>query len=169
MALTDKQRAFIDHYLQSWNASEAARRAGYSEKTAYSIGARLLKNVEILAEKDRIVEERGMSRDEVVVRLAEQARGDIADFVTVWDGGFKIDIEKAIKAGKSHLIKKLGFNQYGKPEIELHNQQAALLAIGKIHSIFTDKVDHTGEVTHNVKSYQVVSPDDWDNDTNADD
>ena len=166
MAFTAKQQAFVDEYLQCWNASEAARRAGYAHPG--SQGHRLLKDVEVSAEISRVVEERAMSRDEVVIRLAEQARADLADFVTTWDGGFKIDVEKAIRLGKSHLIRKIGFNQYGKPEIELHNQQAALLAIGKIHSLFTDRVEQTGEVTHNVKSYQVISPDDWDDDANAD-
>ena len=27
--LTPKQRAFVEHYLESWNATKAARRAGY--------------------------------------------------------------------------------------------------------------------------------------------
>lgn len=40
---------FIDEYLVDLNATQAAIRAGYSERTAYSIGQRLLKNVEIHA------------------------------------------------------------------------------------------------------------------------
>lgn len=42
-----RQQKFCDYYLQSGNATEAAIKAGYSEKTAYSIGQRLLKNVEV--------------------------------------------------------------------------------------------------------------------------
>ena len=45
--MTKKQQLFIQHYLCSLNATEAAKRAGYSAKTAYSIGAELLKNPEI--------------------------------------------------------------------------------------------------------------------------
>jgi phage terminase small subunit len=44
-ALTGKQRRFVEAY--NGNATEAAIAAGYSAKTAYSIGQRLLKNVEI--------------------------------------------------------------------------------------------------------------------------
>lgn len=44
--MTLKQIKFCDYYLQSGNATEAAKKAGYSDKTAYSIGQRLLKNVE---------------------------------------------------------------------------------------------------------------------------
>lgn len=45
--LTPKQQAFCDNYIVSHNATDAAIKAGYSAKTAYSQGQRLLKNVEI--------------------------------------------------------------------------------------------------------------------------
>ena len=47
--LNDKQKRFVDEYLVDLNATAAAKRAGYSEKTAYSMGQRLLKKVEIQA------------------------------------------------------------------------------------------------------------------------
>lgn len=47
--LNDKQQLFCEEYLIDLNATQAAIRAGYSEKTAYSIGQRLLSNVEIHA------------------------------------------------------------------------------------------------------------------------
>lgn len=43
--LTPKQKAFVELY--SGNATEAAAKAGYSAKTAYSQGERLLRNVEV--------------------------------------------------------------------------------------------------------------------------
>lgn len=46
MALNEKQKAFCEYYAACFNATEAAKKAGYSQKTAYSIGQRLLKNVE---------------------------------------------------------------------------------------------------------------------------
>ena len=45
--LTGKQQRFVDEYPIDLNATKAAERAGYSKKTAYSQGHRLLKNVEI--------------------------------------------------------------------------------------------------------------------------
>ena len=45
--LTAQQRSFVAEYLKDNNATQAAIRAGYSKKTAYSIGQRLLKKVEI--------------------------------------------------------------------------------------------------------------------------
>lgn len=47
MSLNEKQKAFCEYYASSFNATESAKKAGYSERTAYSIGQRLLKNVEV--------------------------------------------------------------------------------------------------------------------------
>lgn len=82
--LTDKQRAFIDHYFMcGFNATEAAKRAGYSKDTAYSQGQRLLKNVEVKAEVSRRFAEHAMAPDEVISRIGEVARSDMADFLRV--------------------------------------------------------------------------------------
>ena len=45
--LTGKQKRFVEEYLIDLNATQAAIRAGYSAKTAYSMGQRLLKEAEI--------------------------------------------------------------------------------------------------------------------------
>ena len=47
MKLNTRQRAFCEFYVASGNATESAIKAGYSEKTARSIGQRLLTNVDI--------------------------------------------------------------------------------------------------------------------------
>lgn len=47
MALTPKQQRFVEEYLIDLNATQAAIRAGYSEKTAYAVGHENLKKHEI--------------------------------------------------------------------------------------------------------------------------
>lgn len=47
MKLNARQKAFCEFYVASGNATESAMKAGYSEKTARSIGQRLLTNVDI--------------------------------------------------------------------------------------------------------------------------
>lgn len=47
MKLNARQKAFCEYYVASGNATESAIKAGYSEKTARSIGQRLLTNVDI--------------------------------------------------------------------------------------------------------------------------
>ena len=46
--ITEKKGIFSIEYLKDFNATQAAIRAGYSEKTAYSQGQRLLKDVEVI-------------------------------------------------------------------------------------------------------------------------
>lgn len=50
MSLSPKQFKFVQEYLIDMNATQAAIRSGYSAKTAYSQGPRLLENVEIKEE-----------------------------------------------------------------------------------------------------------------------
>ena len=49
MALTTKQRRFVEEYCVDFNATQAAIRAGYSRSTAYSIGSENLRKPEIKA------------------------------------------------------------------------------------------------------------------------
>lgn len=156
MALSAKQKAFVNEYLQCWNASEAARRAGYSEKTAGSIGHENLKKPEISEEIARRVADQTMTADEVLIRLADHARADIKDFLAVADNGdTQLDITKA--QGKTHLIKKVTQRRTVRTSeksqveetvltLELHDAQAALVQIGKHHKLFADKleVEHSG-------------------------
>lgn len=80
--LTTKQRVFVEEYLTCWNASEAARRAGYAAPHNIQ-GPRLLSNVSIQTEIQRRLAEKAMSANEVLARLAEHARGSMGDFLRV--------------------------------------------------------------------------------------
>ena len=141
MALTNKRKAFIEEYLIDFNATQAAIRAGYSEKTAHAIGWENLRIPEIDEEIQRRIADKTMSADEVLIRLGDQARGTMEDFGNVLadiPNAFWLDLAKAERRGKLHLIKKLKFNPLGKSEIELYDAQAALVHIGKHHGLFRD-------------------------------
>ena len=88
--MTEQQQAFADYYLETGNQTEAAKRAGYSEKTAYSQGNRLLKHVEIkeyikrhLAEIEQRRAEKAQRRiatvDDVLQFLTDGMNGEIKD------------------------------------------------------------------------------------------
>lgn len=66
MALTAKQRRFVAEYLKDLNATQAAIRCGYSEKTAYAQGHRLLKKAEI-SEAIGVKAEARLQRAEITV------------------------------------------------------------------------------------------------------
>lgn len=78
--MTEKQKRFADEYLIDTNATQAAIRAGYSKKTAYSQGERLLKNVEVqkyIQERmNQLASEKVATADEVVRYLTSVLRGE---------------------------------------------------------------------------------------------
>lgn len=166
VALTTKQQAFIEHYLRTWNASQAARDAGYSEKTARAIGAENLTKPDIQAAIQGRLAQLKMGADEVLTRLTDHARGSIAPFLRVSPSGilagFDLGDDKPL-----HLLRKASVTTRtfkGITEetttIELYDAQAALVHLGKHHKLFTDNIAHSGAL--GVKTYQTVSPDDWD-------
>jgi phage terminase small subunit len=143
--MNTKQTAFVEHYLQCWNASEAARRAGYSEKTAGSIGHELLKKPEIQDAIEARLNDLVMTTNEIMTRLTEQARGDIMQYMITRLGHAYIDMEAAQAAGKLHLIKKLTYDDDGKlKSVEFYDAQRALVELGHIAALYTDRVDITG-------------------------
>jgi len=141
MGLTNKQRSFVEFYLQEWNATQAALKAGYSKKTAYSSGQRLLKYVEIEAEIQRRLDESAMSADEVIQSIGEIGRASIEDLMDVDDSGrMTFNFKRAKEQGKLHLIKTITPTREGL-KVELHDRMRALELMGKHHKLFTDKVD----------------------------
>jgi hypothetical protein len=95
--------------------------------------------------------EKAMSADEVLVRLAEHARGSMAEFIHVdeYTGIATLDLRAAEKAGKLHLIKSYqdASDKFG-AKLELYDAQAALVQVGRAHGLFIDKTaltDPTGE------------------------
>ena len=156
MALTSKQQAFVAEYLKCWNASEAARRAGYSEHTASEQGSRLLTNVSISAAIERFKAEHIMSAEEVQILVTQQARSDIGDFLDQVGDVVRVDLVKAIEAKRTGLIKKLSqthtvrtrgddVEESVSTTIELYDKQAALVQIGKMHKIFSERQEVVGK------------------------
>ncbi|WP_157969046.1 terminase small subunit [Tropicimonas sp. IMCC34011] len=89
--MNDKQHAFALEYLVDRNATQAATRAGYSDRTAYSTGQRLLKNVEVAGFISEHTEKRfetlEISGDRILHELARIAFGSLGSFVRVTSDG----------------------------------------------------------------------------------
>lgn len=90
MKLTEKQRRFVDYYIETGNASEAARRAGYSEKTAGWIGQENLQKPTIKAAIDArlkdLEDKRIAKADEVLQFLTSTLRGEVKEEHVVVEG-----------------------------------------------------------------------------------
>lgn len=76
MAITKKRRIFINEYLKCWNATEAAKRAGYSPRSAHSTGSRLLKVDEVQQEINAKLEQAKVGAEEVMLIFSRIARGE---------------------------------------------------------------------------------------------
>ena len=167
MALSNKQKVFIEEYLKTFNATQAALAAGYSPDTAYSMGWQNLRKLEISEAISQRLSETAMSADEVMRRLGEHARGNMGDFwdipekekdgVSVQNGSPTLNLIKA--KDKLHLVKKMKVKTTVRtvadiPEttteidFELYDAQAALEKIGRHHKLFTDVLEnkHSGKL-----------------------
>ncbi|MBL6990122.1 MAG: terminase small subunit [Bacteriovoracaceae bacterium] len=77
--LTRKQAFFVNEYLKDFNATRAARDAGYSQKTAYSIGQENLRKPEIAKMIKSYAKERAVEANLTVEKILgslEQLRSD---------------------------------------------------------------------------------------------
>ncbi len=142
--LTDRQQAFIEHYIVCLNGAEAARRAGYAASGARQEASRLLSNADIRAAIDARLAESAMPIGEILGRLSEQARSTMADFFTIKGRGMTLDLKKAAAADRLYLVKKYTKTKQG-VSIELYDAQAALTLLGKTYGLFVERqeVDQT--------------------------
>lgn len=127
--LTERQKLFVEEYLQCWNGAEAARRAGYSARTARNVASQLLARSAVAEAVRRRVAERAMTADEALMRLAEHARGEIGSyFVQGKDGKVWFDLERLVREGKGHLLRAVTVRGV---RYEFYNAQAPLLFLAK--------------------------------------
>jgi phage terminase small subunit len=157
LSLNEKQAAFVREYLVDLNATQAASRAGYSEKTAHSQGQRLLKNAEVRkainAGKSRRAERVEVSADEVLRELMRLGFSDIANIFNP-DGDLRAfrnipeDTRRAISSikVKSHTEPGDEDTVVWTTEFKLWDKPNSLGMLGKHLKLFTEKVELSGSL-----------------------
>lgn len=137
--VTDKQKLFCDEYLIDLNATQAAIRAGYSEKTARSIGQNLLTKVDIQEYIQKRLDEKSdiliAKQNEILMYLTEVMRRE--------------KLESIVVTCKEH---KSWYDDKGKKQIEdkevptaveiptkVSDANKAAELLGKYYALFTDK------------------------------
>lgn len=124
--LSEKQKAFADYYIETGNATEAARKAGYSNKYTNTNANKLLQNTTVKAYLDerlkKIADERIAKPTEVLQYLTKVMRGEERD---------QFDLDAP-----------------------LNERTKAAELLGKRYRLFTERqeIEHSGEVTQNVKA-----------------
>ena len=118
MALTPKQQAFADYYIECGNATEAAKKAGYSEDTARQIGTENLSKPSIseyIAERmEQQTRKRVADANEVIEFYTAVMRGEVKD-----QFGLDASLSDRLKAGDSLMKRYMaGGYKYGEAKRE---------------------------------------------------
>jgi phage terminase small subunit len=123
--LNPKQKRFCEEYVIDLNATRAAIKAGYSESTAYSIGSRLLKNVEVQKYvkqiQNNLEQASGITKLKVLNSLALIAFSNISAFHNTWiekkDFDKISDVDKAAIQEISTKVVKRNIGTSENPDI----------------------------------------------------
>lgn len=152
--LVKKRERFVEEYLIDLNATQAAIRAGYSPKTAYSIGHELMKIPEVRARIDKAMAERskrtGINADRVLRELGKIAFVNATDVIDMSDATVKNDAERDDTAAIASVKVKVipGENGDGvEREIRLADKLKALELCGKHLGMFRDDPDNNVPLT----------------------
>ena len=108
--MNERQRRFCESYAKNPNATAAAIEAGYSKRTAYSIGQRLLKNVEVSKYLEELQE---------AVRASRIA--DVQEICCFWSDIMRDDtqrLEARLKASEMLAKAAGGFVQRVEAEVD---------------------------------------------------
>lgn len=127
--LTLKQKRFIDNYIISGNATDAAIKAGYSKKTAAQCGADNLRKLYIkqaIDEQLKKIEDKKIAKaDEVLKFITSVVRGEVQDPIVVTEG-------KGDGYSQARIVNK---------PAGLKERLSAAEKLMKRYGLFTDKVE----------------------------
>lgn len=174
--LNERQERFCNEYLIDLNATQAAIRAGYSERTAAAQAARLLTNVNIQTyiqqrKQDR-VERTEITQDKVLRELALIAFSNTADYISVVEKQATVNDESGVQIplfdedGKPVMYRTvepvltaeltedqkraLAIIKKGRDgfDVKPYDKVRALELLGKHLGMFTEKVEMSGQVNN---------------------
>lgn len=147
--LTDKQAAFVAEYLVDLNATQAAIRAGYSERTAYRIGAELLQKTSvaeaIAAGQAKRAQRVEITADRVVAELAKIAFADPRDLMEWGPDGVKLKASADLteeQAASVAEVSETTTKDGGSLKLKKHDKVKALELLGRHMGMFKDKVEN---------------------------
>ena len=124
--MTQKQKKFADEYIISGNATESARKAGYSDSTAGAIGHENLTKPKIREYIDKRLKEHEdeqiAKQDEILKFLTSVMRGELREEQLSSGTGYAVEMSTSIK-----------------------DRIKASELLGKRHAMWTDRVEQTNK------------------------
>lgn len=151
MALTAKQKLFIDEYLIDLNATQAAIRAGYSPNNADKIGSELLGKTRVSDAISKAMAERsrrtGINQDRILMELAKIALVNPAKVVnfeeaTILDSALPEDLAAVASVKVKRFPTKEG--EGIEREVKFYDKTKALDLAGRHLGMFQDKLVVSG-------------------------
>ena len=168
MKLTKNQKRFVDEYLIDLNATRAYKAAYKSVKkdeTAAAASSRLLRNVKVKAYLDKRIKDREkrteITQDKVLRELAKIGFADLNNYLeyktVLTQVGYDDEGEPVIdyapiinlidsKEVDTSVIQEVSISDKGTFKFKLYDKQKALVDIGRHLGMFTDKVEHSGDI-----------------------
>lgn len=148
--LLRKELRFVEEYVVDFNATRAAKRAGYSHHTAGQIGFEVLRRPKVAAAIQARLDALSMSAEEAIKRLSEWGRGSVEPFLSVDEDTLELRLDLSSEEARQalHLIKEIKqddviirkANQNDSSEVigrswtlKLHDAKDAVDKILKIH------------------------------------
>jgi phage terminase small subunit len=141
--MTPRQRRFVEEYLVDLNATQAAKRAGYTARSAKDHGYRLLKNSAVAAAVAKAQGRRAartrVSADRVVTELAKVAFGDPRRLLSWGPDGVVLRDSSELTEAEAALVSEVSETRTaagGTRKVKLHCKLSALNALGKHLGLF---------------------------------
>lgn len=159
MALTPKQERFVAEYLVDLNATQAAIRAGYSEKTAEVIGYENLRKPQISREiakrQKKLQSQLEITQKRVLEELAAIAFASGVDFVEVAGNGYvRIIPTEDLPDDKRRAVASYKEGQFG-TEVKTYDKVRALELLGKHLGVFDNGSGAASAPENNI--FEVIS------------
>jgi len=137
---TAKKILFAYFYLEDPNATQSAIKAGFSEKTAYSQGQRLLKDVEVQKIIKSKMDNAEITVERVLAEIAKIAFFNVKDIYKE-DGSLKKVNE--LSPDVSCVIAGIETSLLGITKYKFHDKSKNLENLGRYLAMFTDKIEDT--------------------------
>lgn len=119
--LTPKQTQFCREYVKDLNATQAAIRSGYSEKTAYSVGSENLRKPDIKTEIQKLLQEKHLGADEVKSIISSIAKSNVNKYLKV----VLVPEYPTVKVPLSQVIKEI------EEDIDFEEEYASLITMSE--------------------------------------
>ncbi|MGD9599913.1 MAG: terminase small subunit [Steroidobacteraceae bacterium] len=156
--LNDKQRAFCAEYIVDLNGTAAAKRAGYSEKTARAIAQELLVRPQVVAKVQALMDERAnrtqVTADRVITEVARLAFADLRKLFDPLNGELlppaqwpdelaaavaSIEVEE-LMGGTGPERVQIGWTK----KVKLWDKPKSLEMLGRHLKLWVERHEHTG-------------------------